>query len=115
MSENKDEIKAGEYIRTYRYGFCKVTDEGIGETDKGDVRLIELDNNEWAEIGSWIKAHSKNIIDLIEARDFVNGERVTNIMDNGVGTETGRFIAKEHIDTILTHEMYEQNCYKIGE
>lgn len=75
-------IKVGEYIRTYRYGFCKVTDEGIGETDKGDVRLIELDNNEWADIGSWIKSHSKDIKDLVEENDYVNGNKVISI--NGV-------------------------------
>lgn len=61
-----------------------------------------------------IKSHSKNIIDLIEVGDYVNGEYVVEISQNKeIITEPYHFI--KHIDNILTHEMYEQNCYKIGE
>lgn len=102
------EIEVGEYVRLDNGKIGKVI-----AVEKGSI-MLDLRSNRWVGL-CCIKKHSKNIIDLIEARDFVNGERVTNIMDNGVGTEMGRFIAKEHIDTILTHEMYEQNCYKVGD
>lgn len=67
--------------------------------------------------------HSKNIIDLIEVEDFVNGEKVlcfrNNNCDYDVGTEyredfdTYYGYDKEDIETILTKEQYMQNCYKI--
>lgn len=63
-----EEIKVGEYIRTVQGKISKVTDTDVGETAKGDVKLIELDKKEYTEIGSWIKKHSFDIIDLIEER-----------------------------------------------
>ena len=88
-----------------------------------------------AVIGDIVK-HSKDIIDLIETGDIVNGWRVGAIyygekegvmhtinfeLEDGqlyswkekFGEETCDFQLK--IETILTHEQYEQNCYKVGE
>ncbi len=67
--------------------------------------------------------HSKNIIDLIEIGDYVNGYRIDNIV-NGVlvnkvvgidksGTFTPIAQYKEDIKTILTKEQFEQNSYKV--
>lgn len=65
-----EEIKVNEYIRTLKGEICKVTDTDVGETPKGDVLLIELDKKEYTEIGSWIKKHSFDIIDLVQVRRF---------------------------------------------
>ena len=76
-----------------------------------------------------IKAHSKNIIDLIEVGDYVYGDEITdiihdpfingqinlwterNVVDNLGDVSILKYTA-EDIKTILTHEQYEQNCYK---
>lgn len=81
--------------------------------------------------GTWksmIVKHSKNIIDLIEVGDYVNGKRAfeteNRINDNGekvVLTENydewtdDGVIANKDIETILTKEQYEANCYKVKE
>lgn len=65
-----------------------------------------------------IKSHSKNIIDLIEVGDYVNGEPVEkiNIFPDEfieIMTTTERLTNSEYIKSILTKEQYEQNSYKI--
>lgn len=114
-------MEVGEYIRTKQGYIAKIISQDVYiELDK-PVDFRQTSGVHYAgqilfdEDDMEITKHSKNIIDLIEVGDYVNRERVMNIMDNGVGTEVGRFIAKEYIDTILTHEMYEQNCYKVGD
>ena len=115
-------IEVGEYIRT-RKGITK-----IKKTSK-ECSLCEnglIVNNETYK-------HSKNIIDLIELGDYVNGMRVIATENRGryneekqkdekviltenydEWTENG-VISNEDIKTILTHEQYEQNCYKVVE
>jgi len=69
--------------------------------------------------------HSKNIIDLIEVGDIVNGYIVLDVMED---LQTGEIhlempssypkegscaIYNDDIKTILTHEQYNSNCYKV--
>ena len=119
------EIEVGEYVRTNK-GIISKINSGV------DIDMVEFEN---AIIGDVVK-HSKNIIDLIEVGDIVNGCKVGTIcyekkegvehtinfeLENGqvyswkekFGEETHDFQLK--IETILTHEQYEQNCYKVGE
>ena len=68
---------------------------------------------------------SHNIIDLIEVGDVVNGEKVGYIDDltgamrqfnydyENAMKNCGHW--QEEIKTILTHEQFENNCYKIGD
>ena len=73
--------------------------------------------------------HSKNIIDLIEEGDLVNGKEVYEF-DDEEGTVLGIPIFEDglfdtidcyvpldsiKIHSILTSEMYEANCYKVKE
>lgn len=68
--------------------------------------------------------HSKQLIDLIEVGDFVNGHRVVNEMwgedDNDLyfeiegGFNKAQYIGEKDIKTILTKEQYMTNCYKVG-
>lgn len=99
-------MKYGEYIRT-ELGDIKQITEGF-------EFIIELHNKS----SNKIVKHSKNIIDLIEEKDIVNGKLVYSI-----GTAIGNFPIVNHndgtftpsnmIETILTKEQYEQNSYKI--
>jgi tmRNA-binding protein len=80
---------------------------------------------------SWLKKHktkhSKNIIDLIEVGDYVNGSEVTSyyyvgkqkvlVINNEKITyeENENFISNLGIKTVLTKEQYEANSYKLKE
>lgn len=69
--------------------------------------------------------HSKNIIDLIEEGDIVNGcvvvaEKYTYIEMNFINIDSeisygwgAGAIPENEIKTILTKEQYEQNSYKL--
>lgn len=69
---------------------------------------------------------STKVIDLVEVGDIVNNYIVLDVMEN---LQTGEIhlempssypkkgscaIYNDEIETILTHEQYEQNCYKIN-
>ena len=101
------EIEVGEYIRTDK-GIISKINSGV------DIDMIEFEN---AIIGNIVK-HSKNIIDLIQEGDYVNGEYVKEIIQYESEKCIIAFIGiigEEAIKTILTKEQYEKNSYKIGE
>ena len=123
-------IEVGEYIRTKdgQIGIFQNIDEHCrhyGERLEDTIYIINTEKNEYLRlIDSNITKHSKNIIDLIEVGDIVNGCRVGAIccgekegvkytINFKLEEETYDFQLK--IETILTHEQYEQNCYKVGE
>lgn len=127
-------IEVGDYVRTNdglilkiftktktTYGFCGLTDSSNKKYStytygKGNC----IDNN----IKGKIVKHSKNIIDLIEVGDFVNGYRIDLIDSWGVLVHEARGINRsgfsipvaqyeEDIENVLTHEQYSQNCYTV--
>lgn len=70
-----------------------------------------------------IVKHSKQLIDLIEIGDIVNGMEVLDIhkprdlwepIEIRVDSRYTNFILAEDIKTILTKESYMANCYKAG-
>lgn len=70
-----------------------------------------------------IVKHSKQLIDLIEVEDIVNGMEVLDIhkprdlwepIKIRVDSGYTNFILAEDIKTILTKEQYLANCYKVG-
>lgn len=101
------EIEVGEYIRTKNGLIFKATEYWLSELTK--------------EIKEGIKSHSKNIIDLIEEGDYVNGYKVDSIENGkliiGDTTQVVEQILENNKDikAILTHEQYEENCYKVGD
>lgn len=117
------DIEVGEYVRTKEGEIHKV------------IKIIE-DDGDWDyyccgnNVGYFamdIANHSKHLIDLIEVGDFVNGYRVISV-DYDVTNDTTEcieldlnsnyqynFISIRQIKTILTHEQFEANCYKVGE
>ena len=65
----------------------------------------------------YIVNHSKNIIDLIEVGDYVNGKRIHKI-DKGQNYcylyyGNCKTFVDYQIKTILTKEQYESNCYTV--
>lgn len=61
-----------------------------------------------------IVKHSKQLIELIEEGDYVNGELITDKWDTRISSIRSNF-SEEDIKTILTKESYMANCYKVGE
>lgn len=127
------EIEVGEFVRLARnQGINKIIeiedgnryilDEDIAD-EYGDFTCVlkkyELDEE--------VLKHSKNIIDLIEVDDYVNGKRVTDyyfvgtqkvlVLDNEkvAYEENENFVPNLAIKSILTKEQFEGNCYRLEE
>ena len=102
------EIKVGEYVRT-RSGKIDI----FKEKDENYLFARCEKNTYWIPD---IAKHSKNIIDLIEIGDYVNGEQIDFITNKGdllIRDNVNFFDKYKGIKTILTKEQFEQNLYKI--
>ena len=122
----KMEIEVGEYGRTNLGTIIKFAylEYNPGQIDTSKVFLIK--NNRisndfyYLEKDEYIVKHSKNIIDLIEVGDYVNGIEIDLLekSENRVwststyGDEDIVFYENE-IKTILTKEQYQANCYTV--
>lgn len=103
-------IKPNEYVRT---------EKGYISQNLTTIPWIAKDTT---IDGDLVAKHSKNIIDLIEVGDFVNEKKVIKIRQGGWGIQLillGKneiiMSNKKSIKTILTHEQYERNCYRLEE
>ena len=123
-----EEIKVGEYVRINND--FRLIALGIGEVIRINQDTIYVKNNfelPFAfKIGNVTK-HRKNIIDLIEVGDIVEYQvnslselkvaRVKSYRDarsNSTYLGVEEFdITKIYIKSILTHEQYNANCYKV--
>lgn len=126
-------IEVGEYIRT-KDGYIGKAIENIGKNGKNE-NVYELRNvkvcgslQNILVSEAYIKAHSKNIIDLIEEGDYVNGNLV---LDIDVEDETICLLmpfneenlsyfnvvwhTKNFIKTIVTKEQFNSVMYKVVE
>ena len=111
------DIEVGDYVKTERGKIDRVTNNKFYIKQYIDCeRDLYLREN--------IVKHSKNIIDLIEVGDFVNGYRVLEMFkfqnDKYAFTicksdfkSICRIWSEEDIETILTKEQYSQNCYTV--
>ena len=113
-----DKIEVGEYVRT-KDGIIDKVDALYGMIEN----TVHLENLKWFDIKNIVK-HSKQLIDLIEQRDivedkynicevaFIAGNR---IYCNDYNYDDSLVVLEENdIKTILTHEQFEANCYKVG-
>lgn len=114
-------IEVGEYVRSRIGSIGKVTKIEDNKFLYEDKTLITWTGN--------VVNHSRNIIDLIEVGDFVNGYGVIDFyLDyfNGndrrekpkrIAVIVDKFcdnhIKEDEIKTILTHEQYQANCYTV--
>ena len=117
----EDKIEVNEYVRT-KNGVIDKVDALYGMIEN----TVHLENQKWFDIKNIVK-HSKQLIDLIEKGDYVNGRIVKHIaMFEGfpdypelIFVDETHLIPddtceNEDIKTILTKESYMANCYKVG-
>lgn len=122
------EIKVGDYIRTKDGYIGKVIN--INNFRDPETKIcVDFNLSDYIFIAEKdIKKHSPNIIDLIEVKDVIRYkihnisttlvtkgyiEGVIEIRDEGMiqGIKEDK---DYEILEILTHELYEANCYKVG-
>lgn len=104
-------IEVNEYVRT-KNGVIDKVDALYGMIEN----TVHLENKKWFDIKNILK-HSKQLIDLIEVGDYVNGKYVKEIKGYGNGKSILALIGiieEQDIKTILTKEIYMANCYKVG-
>lgn len=124
----EDKIEVNEYVRTKDGVIDKVIIEYDGKCNNPNCseKHISCKYNYYNEKD--IVKHSKQLIDLIEVEDYVNGSKVLAVMEdmktgelhlemtsNYTNEEIGDCtIYDKDIKTILTKEQFEANCYKVG-
>lgn len=118
-------IEVGEYVRTDNGYIAKVVenkDELILDKEiayHGIYRsYLEEDEKEQVK-------HSKNLIDLIEPGDYVNGKEILEVrqkIENGLRYLMYSYVPikyyverTDEIKSIVTHEQFEQIKYKVKE
>ena len=114
-----EDIKENEYVRTYlgeigRVIAIKENPDRVVIDDCGQIVLI-----------ADITKHSFNLIDLIEVGDYVNGRLVLAVdykkqnicllipLNDTKANTNIMWYGYEDIKTILTHEQFEANAYKV--
>lgn len=126
----EDKIEVGEYVRTKNKGIKRIDRIDNNKTVNKYLYFTGIEDFEGKEYGiiktTDIVKHSKQLIDLIEIGDFVNGYKVINVI-NKEPCPSGKCVDidsskdssectlwEEDIQTILTKEQYMANCYKVG-
>src|SRR5574344_1888900 len=114
------EINVGDYVRGFR-GINKVIK--IEPYNNSYFYYTDGKNNNEGKpfyFERHITKHSKDIIDLIEVGDYVNGSKVIDIrieekLEIGVESDNliYQYIQNNDIKSILTHEQFESNAYKV--
>lgn len=121
-------IEVNEYVRT-KNGYIIRVDENTNIFNLGwKEQYIDMETTRYGfTCEEEIVKHSKQLIDLIEVGDYVNGREVKHIaMFEGFPDYPKLiFVDETHlipddtcendeIQTILTKERYMANCYKVG-
>ena len=121
-------IEVNEYVRT-KNGYIIRVDENTNIFNLGwKEQYIDMETTRYGfTCEEEIVKHSKQLIDLIEVGDYVNGREVKHIaMFEGFPDYPKLiFVDETHlipddtcendeIKTILTKEQFEANCYKVG-
>lgn len=111
------DIEVGDYVRTNDGRIFRVY-----KIDNKNSKYTLYSDEFTRPINYKVTKHSKNIIDLIEVGDFVNGNRVVDkylyagekpVLET-VGIEYNAYCLSEgDIREILTKEQYLQNRYKV--
>lgn len=107
----KDKIEIGEYIKLKR-----------GDIFKIDEDTANYYNSNKEFITNEIVKHSKNIIDLIEVGDYVNGFKVSATNKKYIETDTNNcdcvegmswLIENTDIKSIVTKEQFKEMEYRV--
>lgn len=128
-------IEVNEYVRTKKGIIGELISETLSYPEPSEWKL-KVNNTEIVIVESedYPVNHSKQLIDLIEVGDIVNKELVIDIIDitndkeeimgrklitqyrsaQFTGLDIKHYIYANDIETILTKEQFEANCYKVG-
>ena len=102
-------LEIGEYVRTEIGTIGKVVRINeiyfTIENNRGEIDVLYEGNQK----------HSKNIIDLIEVGDYVNGEKIQFINRGNLITEGGYDLLKKYneITTIVTKQQFSSMEYRL--
>ena len=120
----QDNIRKDDYVRLNTGNIVKVIGIKANTVNKRAI-YYGFYKQDWFDSAA-VENFSDNIIDLIEVGDFVNGYKVISV-DYDVMNDTTEcieldlnsnyqynFISIRQIKTILTHEQFDANCYKVG-
>jgi len=126
-----EKTKVGEYGRTNLGNIIKfVWFQEDGVTCKNKVVLVDemIKSSRpfyYFKKNEFIKNHSKNIIDLVEVGDYVNGALAYEILDNEIETldgkikvkrihvTTGFLLYEKDIKSIVTKEQFANTEYRL--
>lgn len=123
----QNNIKKDDYARFNTGEIVKVTGIRENQVNKKAIYFGAYDEN-WCDSAA-VENFSENIIDLIEVGDIVElelSEEFVEREDKIVFTRIGDVYTKELLQrdidngiitkilSILTHEQYEANCYKVN-
>lgn len=102
----KDEIEVGEYVRDEKGFITKIDSDFVLENIE---RFIE---------GHKIIKHSKNIIDLLDVGDYVNGTRIyemgqTENKEKWIHSINGFLYFNKDIESIVTKEQMASIEYRV--
>ena len=123
----KEKYKYGDFIRTNDGIIDKIkTINKYGTVTKYDDKedKISVVTNYYINSGLKVNEddivkHSKNLIDLLQEGDYANGYKVIAKSDDGYiviltdDIDQGELLTEEEIETILTKEQYQANCYTV--
>ena len=114
------DIEVNEYVRTNKGVIGKLISETLSYPEPSEW-ILKANNNKIVivECNDYPVKHSKQLIDLIEIGDYVNGHLVEEVriscFDSSIFVhEYAIELHKNDIKTILTKEQFEANCYKVG-
>ena len=135
----EDEIKVGEWIRTLRGDICKVLNirkksrfiSNRGHACVSPERYFVDNPKRYSISKPYVKKHSSNIIDLIEAKDMVNNKMVKKVFIdpftkkkrlelegteiNWQGDMSSIYCEANEIKVIITKEQLASIEYKVME
>ena len=114
-------MKIGDYVRTKSGIITQIEDiwenERIFFKDMIDQEYFTSTTIYASSFDKYIYKSSPNIIDLIEAGDYVNGEKVVDKFDYLLAFEDGQdgnwYIRDDEIKSILTKEQFSNMEYEI--
>ena len=121
----EDKIEVNEYVRTKDGHIAKYIEKLQKDEDIEDGMLFDNFIYEkhkhirYCFLKEIMVKHSKQLINLIEVGDFVNGEEVIEVrkINEKIYLMTDycpQNYIKTDIQIILTKEQFEANCYKVG-
>lgn len=111
-------IEVGEYVRTKDGIIAECIEE---KQDRYVFNKIVLEQGYYnnyilkdiPERANFIIKHSKNIIDLVEVGDYINGKKIIDISWGIIQTKGFECIEPKDIKTIVTKEQFNNIEYKV--